>query len=388
MPSSKTGHVGRKRSWGRMALCVLLFLGGLWCLTNTAAMNFSAGLQSADSWLGQIVQPSSTLAVDVMVALLAAVVFSLLAMGTFRSVVSGILLGIVLLGFAGFSVKNTLGFGMQERVEKAMRIKANADAVINAVKAENQNAKEQHEKHVAWLQEQYKRAEYRKDRNRLLEEIRGASKQHFDVKVEVVDTVMGDPEAEAMANLLGWDLESYILANQLALAILLVVGKVLGFGLSASLWPRPTGPSSSDEVSDAEDELSLDDLSPVSTAISPAPMPAPSNDLGALEAPEKTALSLSAREVSDLDRVRRTHAVKSFISTRMVRISRTQDGLSADEIFRSYSTWARANNPTCDMTQMAFSTICREIGVPKVRHRGLIKYGLRSSSTGSVAAAA
>lgn len=391
MRVSETGtYVGAQgRLWGRMALCVFLFLGGVWCLTNTAAMNFSAGLQSADSWLGQLIQPSSTLAVDVMVALLSAVVFSLFAMDTFRSTISGLMLAIVLLGFAGFSVKNSLAFGMQERVEKAMRIKANAEAVTNAAKTENENAKERHENHVAFLKEQYKAAKYRADRNKLLEEIREASQQHFDVKVEVVETVMGDPEAEAMANLLGWDIEHYILANQLALALLLVFGKVLGFGLAASLWPRPAGHSSdavetSSTEKDAHSEAGQECPEQV---FSPVPIQA-SNDLSALESPKKVARRQSKPVANELDRARRLSAVRAFLSSAMERTSGTKDGLTADSVFRAYAAWVRDYDLSCEMTGVAFAKLCTELNVDKCRRGGVVHYGLRPAPIEPVAIAA
>ncbi len=392
MRVSETGiYVGAQgRPWGRTALCVFLFLGGVWCLTNTAAMNFSAGLQSADSWLGQLIQPSSTLAVDVMVALLSAVVFSLLAMGTFRSTISGLMLAIVLLGFAGFSVKNSLAFGMQERVEKAMRIKANAEAVTNAAKAENENAKERHENHVAFLKEQYKAAKYRADRNKLLEEIREASQQHFDVKVEVVETVMGDPEAEAMANLLGWDIEHYILANQLALALLLVFGKVLGFGLAASLWPRPAGPSADEE----ELSLTVKDTHHSEAGqecpeqnVSPVPIQAFS-DLSALESPEKVVRDRSNATTGNAERALRLRAVKAFLSLMMVRASCTTDGLSADSVYRAYAAWVREYDPRCEMSGVAFAKLCSDLKVDKSRRGGIVHYGLRPATIAPAAIAA
>lgn len=392
MRVSETGtYVGAQgRPWGRMALCVFLFLGGVWCLTNTAAMNFSAGLQSADSWLGQLIQPSSTLAVDVMVALLSAVVFSLFAMDTFRSTISGLMLAIVLLGFAGFSVKNSLAFGMQERVEKAMRIKANAEAVTNAAKTENENAKERHENHVAFLKEQYKAAKYRADRNKLLEEIREASQQHFDVKVEVVETVMGDPEAEAMANLLGWDIEHYILANQLALALLLVFGKVLGFGLAASLWPRPAGPSSdAEEVSSTEDDTHSENRQEcLGQNVSLVPVQSLLNDLSALQSPERGVREPSKPATSELNRARRRTAVSVFLSSAMERTSGTKDGLAADSVFRAYTAWVSEYDPSCEMTGVAFAKLCTELNVEKCRRGGVVYYGLRSASIEPTAIAA
>jgi hypothetical protein len=372
-----------------MFLCALLFIAGAWCLGNTAAMNFASGAQLADSDLGKIVQPSTTLVIDAMAAILAVVVCTLFANGTLRSIAGGILLGVVLLGFLAFSVKNVVSFGARERLEKALRAEANSSATTTAIKKQNDNALGLQERNLSWLRAEYRTAKSREDKTRLLGEIRAATKAPLEVKAAKVDTVLGDPEADVIAQFFGWKREVYLFWNQLALAILLVLGKTLGFGLAAAMWPRRAGPSAAMIMPEAECDIDgegeapeLEDApaAPLVTHVPVAPVrdDQPIADLAALEAPERKAPKRQADEgAEDLDRARRLRAVRRFLATRMERTASTRQGVTADAAFQQYLSWVHENEPQAGMTPMAFGLLCSDLNVAKGRHSGRIRYGLR-----------
>lgn len=175
-------------------------------------------------------------------------------------------------------------------------------------------------------------------------------------------------------------------ANQLALAVLLVLGKMLGFGFAVALWPGPVGPSAleSEALSrGAEAPHAKGAEVPHAPAVPLADEAAHNEnfqvptDLSALENPEKVSRGQVAREAADLDRARRLRAVRTFIALEMVRVVKAEDGLSADEVFRAYSAWAREHMPNSDMTQAAFARICADLNVAKQRDRNVIRYALR-----------
>jgi len=339
-----------------------------------------------------------------MVCVLASVTFALIAMGTVRAILSGLLMGVVLLGFAGFSVKNSLAFGMQERVEKALVIEANEEAKRQAAEAMNQSALGRQERHLSWLRDQYKEAPRNsRERRDLRAEINAASLETVTVQHSTVEHVMGDPEAEMLAKKLGWTIDDYIFANQLALALLLVVGKMLGFGVAAGMWPsRPVpmhaGTSQLGETAPAAEAMVIEDASTKTVSAQDGKTVAPATvetgsghapgetvtsdqldlipDLQALNRPERVRRSTSRQEFRSLDRERRVRAVKRFVAETMVPSS-TRDGITADTFHQHYALWARDHVPKCAMSQKDLGTICGEIEIAKAVHRGRVCYALR-----------
>lgn len=147
-------------------------------------------------------------------------------------------------------------------------------------------------------------------------------------------------------------------ANQLALAILLVVGKMLGFGFAVALWPGPVRPASSVSVATHEgassetvsaNRVPAETVSPKRVEVPSFEETVPANDdetqldlmpdLGMLEGPEKVQRTSAKDGTRDLGRVRRVRAVEQFIAEEMVR-STTRHGVTADNFHQRYAAWA------------------------------------------------
>ena len=387
---TSTAQMGsRERPWLRWGLCAVLTFVGAGCLATTAGMNVVSGGQLADSLWGQRFQMSSTLLIDLAAAALAIVVCGLLAQATFRTVISGLLLGVILFGFMSFSTKNVIGFGARERMEKSLRVEANSKREIASVEKENLDAAGRHERRLSWLHGEYKAARKTEDKERMLKEVREAEANPPLWKAVVVKMVMADPEAVVVANFFGWKIEDYMFWNQLALAILLVLGKTLGFGLSAALWPRKVV----QDVVAASLAKEEPATAPVALAVAVAPAEVP------VEAPalvieqqsevEEPEVSLHGIEspirpgraahdaIEEINRVERVRAVMRFLDSEMVHTShRHENSPTAEVAHQMYMRWADIHAPQFRMSMTAFAKICVDLNVKKIRTGGFVYYGL------------
>lgn len=357
-------------------------------------MSFASGKSMAHTELGHWIQPSAVLVVDLMVACLAAVVFSLFAKKTLASICAGAVMALVLAPFAAYSVKNSISYSMVERVEKAAVAEKNSDADVNAVAATNQNALGLQERNISWLRSEHAlaRREGRKtDMLRYEAKIDEASRAPVETKAEKVDVVSGDPDAKAWATLLGVTEARYVMLNQAALAVLLILAKVFGFGLAAAMWPRRPEEAVAVPVSVPAPAVAL----PV--AVAPVPdvpagavenVPEVANakrdhlalvapSLESLEGPEKRS-PISREASTELENELRTSNVRTFLATELEPVETISQAMRADEVYAQYIGWARRNGHGY-MTQNAFSSLCTELRVRKEKRGGYIRYYFRSA---------
>lgn len=398
----------RGRPWGRWALCTVLFGAGAWGLATTMGMSFASGKSMAHTDLGHWIQPSAVLVVDLMVACLAAVVFTLFAKKTAASIFAGFLMALILTPFAFYSVKNSISYSMTERVEKAAVAETNSSADLNAVKATNQNALGLQERKLSWLRAEHAlaRREGRKaDMIRFEDKIEAASKAPVESKAETVDVVAGDPDAKAWAELLGVSEARYVMINQAALAILLILAKVFGFGLSTAMWPRRpdeavappasipapvpapvAAPVTVSHVVPAEivpvADVPVSNVPPLAKeivqlkAVTKEHLTLVAPSLESLEGPEKR--STISRESLELENERRNEGVREFLATEVVTVNDLAQTTRADDIYQQYVGWAPRNGFPY-MTNNAFGAICTDRKVRKEKRSGYIRYFLRSA---------
>lgn len=388
----------RGKPWGRYALCVGLFAWGCWGLANTAVMSYASGAHSADSVLGQWVQPSSALAVDFGVAVLAAVTFALLVRGKVSAFLAGVFMCFVLAAFGAMSVKNTLAFGMIERVEKAERIKVNTNAENTAIVETNKNAAGLQERQLSWLRAEYSRTKDLKEKAALRAEIREASKP-VKAEAQTVTTALVDPEAQVLGK--RWEMESedFVYYNQLFMAYLLIAAKVFGFGFASAFWPRKSEAVAIQAPipvpAPAASVLVVPSAAPA--AVAPVPsVPAVANEnvpnvqealaldvpaldsLDGLESPEKRSV-ISREESNELLIQRRAESVRTFLNSEYEHVHDVLSATRADDVYQHYVGWARRHGHE-QMSMMAFSTLLAEEGVRKERRGGSIRYFLRRSA--------
>jgi hypothetical protein len=202
----------------------------------TGAYSASQALSDFD----RFIQAASAISSDLMGF---AIAFAVAMCFKYQRRAMGIFLLFPLLAYAGYSTRSVIGFNLNTRVAKDVHVTALADAEKRAVQEANAMAMQMRQENLEWLRSTaYQRAQ-RKDRQSLMAEIRSETNRPIEVKVSQSEGIMGDPAAEQIAGLLGWVSPRGVqISDAIWLAVLVVMGKILGSFLCGYLWvPRREG---------------------------------------------------------------------------------------------------------------------------------------------------
>lgn len=226
---------------------VAVVMAGL-TVTVSSIFGASLALDPLDKW----VQALSSVSVDLFGFTLA---FGVGMLIKYRRYLPALLSALALLLYVGYSMQSVVGFGSVARVAKDNTIKAQVAAEKNAVQEQNGFAAELKTKTIEWMQgTAYVRAQ-KKEREQLLKEIRDEASKPLDMKVSHSEGIVGDPQAEMIAHLLGnlgVTPSSWQITQVVWLAVLLVGGKVLGSFFAGYFWPARQDAGAAQHQGDAK----------------------------------------------------------------------------------------------------------------------------------------
>lgn len=213
------------------------FLLGLSAFALTASGNIRFGVSLGTSDAAQMWQGGTALLIDAASAALAIGCGMLIA---HRRITLSIVVGIAALAFASMSAFGLIGLGASERIAKSRTATATSEAALASVQAENATRAGAYERNLTWLRAQAtnKRLGYQ-ERKAIREELRQAVATGPDLLPLPAVNPMVDPQAQIVAQRTGWDVEEIQVGSTAALAILLIVSKVLFFWLAGVLRREP-----------------------------------------------------------------------------------------------------------------------------------------------------
>lgn len=310
------------RRLGSYLLALGLIVGGAAALAITLKINFHFGSGLAVTETGAELQGLSSLVVDVMAALLALATGALLRK---RHRIIGVGALLLTLCFGAYSLTSAVGFGAAERLSLAEgRRLAAADGQARAKAVQDARIA-----YVEWLK---RTATSRpKDAKTLIE----ATSNEIDklAKGQVAaPTLLPDAQAAAFAHLTSIDQERIQLWLVVALASLLVLGKIVGFTLGAFLWPSATPPP-------------------------------PASDSGNEE--ETPPVSANENRPVDMAAERQRRMVSRFL--REETKADPKSNLNAMKVYEAFRTWTKREGYLSTPSQALFGRICTELGVAKIR---------------------
>lgn len=226
---------------------VLCALAGTAALAFTLAQNASFGESLGSSWRGIMISAGGSVVMDSFAAILA------VAIGLFlscRHYGRASLLAVPLLFYLAYSMLSSFGFGMNERMAKAERIRDAASEARLAVQAENALAIQERAATRAMLASAYAEAD-RKAGDRKLSRIARteavAEKKRITESLRILDqnpppqkqlpssseTVLADPQAEIIARYTGFGVDTVSIVQIGMLAVGLPLAKILGYLLAS-----------------------------------------------------------------------------------------------------------------------------------------------------------
>jgi len=326
---------------GQRLLCGALFLAGLAAMSLTAAMNADLGRSLASTDYGSTLQGGAALNVDILFALLALAAGVLLNRGRW---LAGSGVAVVAALFGLYSLSGVVGFGARERVAKARTAEVTQERIDAAARQANADARHSKGEHIAWLKATLVEARSQAERARLLEQIAEATNKPLAVQVAPIANAMPDAQASVLASF-GRDLGVRLSVEDVqigligGLALLLIVGKGLAFGLSTALWPSRADPAIAAKIVAAEE------VEPAAPPV-PAPLPQPMRPIDAAQPPH---------EAVDLARAREVRAVREFFNQEIVAVGEKAK-VKATVVYHWFQTWARGRGIE-GMSQTQFGRI-------------------------------
>lgn len=312
------------RQWGGYLLSIGLMAAGAAALAITLKINFHFGTGLAVTETGAELQGLSSIVVDVMAALLAIATGALLR--SERRIMGGLCLALTV-AFGGYSLASAVGFGAAERL--SLSETRRVDAANAAAKAKaSQDARIGY---VEWLKRTTTNRP--KDAKTLIEATSREIDKIGEVKV-AAPAILPDAQAKAFAHLIGFEEQRIQLWLVVALATLLVVAKVAGFGIGSYVWPTRM-------------------VAPVEPERRRKPLPTP---------PPKVATRLPTSPV-DMAHERQVRLVKSFLDARTVADPNGKP--TATQVYSAFRNWAFEKGIINPPMQTTFGRLCGEMGVTK-----------------------
>ncbi len=332
----------QSRSYGQYALCVLLILGGLVCLTITSGSNLDVAVSLASTMGGKVFYGAGALVVDVVgVALFACVVGYLFRDGHY---LAGAGMSVIVACFMTFSMVTFYGFGVKERISKTEVAQKTHDAEVSAdaatlarkdavrnrllddLQMETENVSSLLIAKSANVNREVAKAAIHESRNRKAE----IAFSDIEVKAGPI-YVDPDPMAKAIAEDTGLSISAVQKVLTLGLGVLLILAKGLAFGFGFGMWPKETD-------SEPEEDKAV-------TLAYPSPTVA--NDTAAPQLIHRQVDFPMAAPTM----VNAYDQVKEFYeeATQESRSSHT-----ATEIYRHYRDWALKKDYLPELTHQAF----------------------------------
>ncbi len=321
------------RPWGGYFLSAGLMAAGAAALAITLKINFHFGSGLAVTEAGAELQGLSSIVVDVMAALLALATGVLLrtkrrAMGAFCLLLT--------VAFGAYSLMSAVGFGAAERLSLSETRRAvAADAAAKAKATTDLRIG-----YVEWLKRTT--SSRPRDTKTLLDVASKEIDKIGEVKA-VAPALLPDAQARAFASLIGADENRIQLWLVVALATLLVIAKVVGFGIGSYVWP--TAPVASPEATAPDGERK-----PV---------------------PEETVEATPTPPVN-IAHERHLRLVKSFLDERTVPDVNGKH--SASQVYGAFRKWAFEAGVVVVPPQAHFGRLCGELGVIKHPSGTAVRY--------------
>lgn len=350
---------------GTRLLCFGLFCAGLAAMSLTAAMNTELGRSLASTDYGSALQGGAALNVDVLFALIALSAGALFNLGRRGT---GVIVALVAALFGLYSVSGVIGFGAKERVAKVRTAEVHQQRIDDAARLQYQAAIEAKKEHLQWLRATLVKAQsegYSKTyRDALLVQIAQAAGEQVEVKAATVSNAMPDAQAAVLAGVareagVSVSVEDVQLVLIGGLALLLVLGKGLAFGLATALWPRR-------EVVEAEASRGEAEGAPMAPSV-PLPAEVPPSK------PWPQPMRPVDRAAISLTRAREQKVVKDFFGEAIVTTGRGK--VKAGAVYLWFAQWVRERGLQPAMSQAQFGRLVSELRLAsKVKDSRFVYY--------------
>lgn len=335
------------------ALCAFLILLGAAAYTAQCAIDVVSALRHTTDETGRLLQP-------LLIITMAGMTFGLGSFAGLRFRAGDKVIGTVcfLLAtyFLFYSFSNSVGFSFEQTVGKQRLVEAQNQQAKDIAEIQAKQAREMQQGISEFAKRTYSTAHGRAAKAEARELLKESLTTTVPVVVPKITEVMPDGKAEAFGGWLGIAADKFRLLDSVYLAFGICLIKWIAPALGFGYWPR----GSREQIA------------------APVPVPAPV-DPRTLPQPVRT-VDTEERQASELA------LVKEWLATRMVHTPGDQQRtILATEAYQNFARWAQGERRMGQvLTQTAFGNRMKELGVEKVKVRGMLYVGLSARATAPI----